>query len=70
MLLIQMTGLSGAGKSSIASLTQHNLTNLGYKVQLLDGDECRRELFLDLGTESPEQSAKRLTDFILKNIQE
>jgi adenylylsulfate kinase len=44
-----MTGLSGAGKSSIASLTQHNLTNLGYKVQLLDGDECRRELCHDLG---------------------
>jgi adenylylsulfate kinase len=49
MLLIQMTGLSGAGKSSIASLTQHNLSNLGYKVQLLDGDECRRELCHDLG---------------------
>jgi adenylylsulfate kinase len=49
MLLIQMTGLSGAGKSSIAYITRDNLTSLGYKVELLDGDECRRQFCHDLG---------------------
>lgn len=49
MVLIQMTGLSGAGKSSIADITRDNLINLGYKVELLDGDECRRQFCHDLG---------------------
>ena len=49
MLLIQMTGLSGAGKSSIATIAKDTLTSLGYKVELLDGDVCRQNLCNDLG---------------------
>jgi adenylylsulfate kinase len=49
MLLIQMTGLSGAGKSSIAKIAQQTLADLGYKVELLDGDDYRRHLCHDLG---------------------
>ena len=49
MLLIQMTGLSGAGKSSIATIAKDTLTGLGYKVELLDGDDCRQKLCNDLG---------------------
>jgi adenylylsulfate kinase len=49
MLLIQMTGLSGAGKSSIAQITKETLIGLGFKVELLDGDDCRRNLCYDLG---------------------
>jgi adenylylsulfate kinase len=49
MLLIQMTGLSGAGKSSIAHITKETLTGLGYKVELLDGDDYRQHLCYDLG---------------------
>lgn len=49
MLLIQMTGLSGAGKSTIAEATQKKLTDLGYKVELLDGDDYRKHLCPDLG---------------------
>jgi adenylylsulfate kinase len=62
MLLIQMTGLSGAGKSSIASLTRDNLAVLGYKVQLLDGDECRLHLCHDLGFSKSDrmENVKRL----------
>ena len=44
-----MTGLSGAGKSSIALLTQKNLTGLGYEVEVLDGDRYRQHLCRDLG---------------------
>jgi adenylylsulfate kinase len=49
MLLIQMTGLSGAGKSSIAHLAGKTLVDLGYKVELLDGDNYRQHLCRDLG---------------------
>ena len=49
MLLIQMTGLSGAGKSSIANIAKENLTHLGYKVELIDGDDYRKHLCNDLG---------------------
>ncbi len=49
MLLIQMTGLSGAGKSSIALLTEKNLTGLGHRVEVLDGDLYRQHLCRDLG---------------------
>ncbi|MBC7829152.1 MAG: adenylyl-sulfate kinase [Chitinophagaceae bacterium] len=48
MLLIQMTGLSGSGKSSIANISREALTRLGYKVELLDGDDCRRQFCHDL----------------------
>ncbi|MEP6948916.1 MAG: adenylyl-sulfate kinase [Ginsengibacter sp.] len=49
MLLIQMTGLSGAGKYSIAHLAKGTLTGLGYKLELPDGDDSRRNLCYDLG---------------------
>ena len=49
MLLIQMTGLSGAGKSSIAHIARETLIDLGYKVELLDGDNYRQHLCRDLG---------------------
>ena len=44
-----MTGLSGAGKSSIAKIAKANLEKLGYKVELLDGDDYRKDLCKDLG---------------------
>jgi adenylylsulfate kinase len=49
MILIQMTGLSGAGKSTIAQATHKRLTELGYKVELIDGDHYRQHLCHDLG---------------------
>lgn len=44
-----MTGLSGAGKSSIAHLSRETLTGMGYKVELIDGDDYRKHLCRDLG---------------------
>lgn len=49
MLLIQMTGLSGAGKFTIAQAAQKRLITEGYKVELIDGDDYRRHLCRDLG---------------------
>lgn len=44
-----MTGLSGVGKSTIAQAAKNILLDLGYKVELLDGDDYCRHLCRDLG---------------------
>lgn len=43
------TGLSGSGKSTIASLLEKNLHSKGYHTYLLDGDNVRHGLNRDLG---------------------
>lgn len=43
------TGLSGAGKSTIANLLERRLASLGYHTYLLDGDNLRHGLNRDLG---------------------
>ena len=49
MLLLQFTGLSGAGKTTIANQVRQRLIELKYKVEILDGDEYRKTLCADLG---------------------
>lgn len=49
MLLLQLTGLSGAGKSTIAYLTAEALQKQGYQVEVIDGDVYRKALCKDLG---------------------
>jgi adenylyl-sulfate kinase len=43
------TGLSGAGKSTLAGLVSAELRRLGYRVEVLDGDEVRTNLSKGLG---------------------
>lgn len=43
------TGLSGAGKSTIANLVVEELRRRGHNVELLDGDEVREHLSKGLG---------------------
>lgn len=43
------TGLSGAGKSTVANLLERRLYALGYHTYLLDGDNLRHGLNRDLG---------------------
>lgn len=43
------TGLSGAGKSTIANIVADRLRERGRKVELLDGDEVREHLSKGLG---------------------
>lgn len=43
------TGLSGAGKSTIANLVERRLHSLGYHTYMLDGDNLRHGLNKDLG---------------------
>lgn len=47
--VVWLTGLSGAGKTTIASLLEVKLFALGHHTYLLDGDNLRRGLNRDLG---------------------
>jgi len=47
--IVWLTGLSGAGKSTIANLVEKRLLALGRHTYLLDGDNVRKGLNSDLG---------------------
>lgn len=47
--VIWLTGLSGAGKTSIANRLEQLLTNRGNHCYILDGDDIRHGLSADLG---------------------
>ncbi|WP_416409324.1 sulfate adenylyltransferase subunit CysN [Agrobacterium rosae] len=48
-VILWFTGLSGAGKSTIANLVEQKLLALGHHTYLLDGDNVRHGLNRDLG---------------------
>jgi bifunctional enzyme CysN/CysC len=48
-MVVWFTGLSGAGKSTIANLADERLHALGRRTALLDGDNLRQGLNRDLG---------------------
>ncbi|CAM3842109.1 adenylyl-sulfate kinase [Vibrio aquimaris] len=48
-VVVWFTGLSGAGKSTIAGALENALAELGYHTYLLDGDNVRHGLCSDLG---------------------
>ncbi|MGJ0507594.1 MAG: adenylyl-sulfate kinase [Methylocystis sp.] len=47
--VIWFTGLPGAGKSTLAKITETRLIQLGFRAYLLDGDFLRQGLNRDLG---------------------
>lgn len=47
--VVWFTGLSGAGKSSVANAVEKLLNNAGIRTYLLDGDNIRHGLCKDLG---------------------
>ena len=49
MLLIQMTGLSGAGKTTVAERAKQMLDEKQVKVEIIDGDVYRKTICKDLG---------------------
>ncbi|MDF1733238.1 MAG: adenylyl-sulfate kinase [Minwuia sp.] len=57
--VLWFTGLSGAGKSTIAVATERRLFDKGYQVFVLDGDNVRFGLNADLGF-SPEDRAENI----------
>jgi adenylyl-sulfate kinase len=64
---IWLTGLSGAGKTSIAIPLTETLRERGYKVERLDGDVVRKGLTRDLGfsKEDRDMNIERVT-FVAK----
>jgi adenylyl-sulfate kinase len=61
-LTIWLTGLSGAGKTTIANLLAACLCNRGAQVEVLDGDAVRNTLCKDLGfsREDREENIRRI----------
>jgi adenylylsulfate kinase len=49
MLFVQLTGLSGSGKSTIAEAVKKMLHQKQYLVEVIDGDVYRKKLCADLG---------------------
>jgi adenylylsulfate kinase len=62
MILIQLTGLSGAGKTTLSNNVKEELQELGFKVEIIDGDEYRKILCKDLGfsKEDRDENIRRL----------
>lgn len=60
--VIWLTGLSGAGKTTIARTLRSELTALGHRVETLDGDEVRENLSRGLGfsKEDRETNVRRI----------
>jgi len=56
---VWFTGLSGAGKTTLARAVAHGLTTEGLAHAVLDGDEVRQTLSADLGF-SPEDRAEQV----------
>jgi sulfate adenylyltransferase len=63
-VVVFLTGLSGAGKSTIAGALAADLQAAGRPVAILDGDELRRHLSADLGFDaaSREANARRAAE--------
>lgn len=49
MFLIQFTGLSGSGKTTIASLVKEKLAKRGIAIEVIDGDDYRKTICKGLG---------------------
>jgi len=54
--VVWITGLSGAGKTTLADALERTLFDLGCQVFVLDGDKVRGGLCADLGFTLPERS--------------
>jgi len=48
-IFIQMTGMSGAGKTTLSTAVAKKLKAQGFKVEIIDGDEYRKNVSKDLG---------------------
>lgn len=64
-MVFQFTGLSGAGKTTLANLAKIELTKLGFSVVIIDGDEIRQNVSKDLGFSKSDriQNIVRIANF-------
>jgi adenylylsulfate kinase len=68
-IVIWLTGLSGAGKSTISNVLASAIKKVGKPVKILDGDEVRKNLTADLGfsREDRSENIKRIS-YVAKSI--
>ncbi len=65
--VLWFTGLSGSGKSELATRVAEKLRTLGKKVEILDGDIVRQSLTKDLGfTEADRKTNLERVTFVAK----
>ena len=69
---VWFTGLSGAGKTTVCNAVAAELTQRGYRVQVLDGDEVRRQISRDLGfsKEDRDENIRRIGELAASRTQE
>jgi len=66
-LFVQMTGMSGAGKTTLARIVQQRLQKKGVQVEVIDGDEYRSNLCSDLGFSKEDRNTNiRRLGFVAK----
>lgn len=66
-----MTGLPGAGKSTLANILEETLLNEGVRIAVLDGDRVRREALYTLGfTRADRDTNIRVIGFVAKTLNE
>lgn len=63
-IVLWLTGLSGSGKSTVAKGIEQRLHNLGFLVQVLDGDNIRSGINNNLGfsTEDRTENIRRIAE--------
>ncbi len=66
--LIWLTGLSGAGKTTITQALAPRLTALGHKVEILDGDAVRETLSKGLGFSAEDRNTNILRIGFVANL--
>ena len=70
-MIIQFCGLSGVGKTTLASSTKKILTSLGIPVEVIDGDLYRNKLCKELGfSRADRQENIRRLGFIASRFSE
>lgn len=67
--IIQFTGLSGAGKTTIATTLSEQLSKENIKVLIVDGDEFRKKHAADLGFSNTDrlENISRMANFVNAN---
>jgi adenylyl-sulfate kinase len=65
---VWFTGLSGAGKSTIAEMLYHEFQARGLKTEILDGDEVRKNLSKGLGFSKEDRDTNILRIGFVANL--